>query len=91
VEAFSGRIEYALTTHVDHKTELQEALARAGKAVSYAVLAVEGPPHDRRFMCAATVEGEELGVGTGRSKKAAEQEAARMALEKLGVQPVVVT
>jgi ribonuclease-3 len=87
VEAFSGRIEYALTTHVDHKTELQEALARAGKAVSYAVLAVEGPPHDRRFTCAATVEGEELGVGTGRSKKAAEQEAARMALEKLGVQP----
>jgi ribonuclease-3 len=91
VEAFSGRIEYALTTHVDHKTELQEALARAGKAVSYAVLAVEGPPHDRRFTCAATVEGEELGVGTGRSKKAAEQEAARMALEKLGVQPVGVT
>lgn len=55
--------------------------------MSYAVLEVEGPPHDRRFTCAATVEGEELGVGTGRSKKAAEQEAARMALEKLGVAP----
>lgn len=56
--------------------------------MSYAVLEVEGPPHDRRFRCAATVDGDELGVGTGRSKKAAEQEAARMALEKLGVQPV---
>jgi ribonuclease III len=80
VDAFSGRIEYALTSHVDHKTELQEALARQGRQVSYTVLEVEGPPHDRRFTCAATIDGERLGVGSGRSKKAAEQEAAREAL-----------
>jgi ribonuclease-3 len=83
VAAFRGRIEYALTSYVDHKTELQEALARLGKSVSYAVLNVEGPPHDRRFTCAAVIDGEEAGVGTGPSKKAAEQEAARQALEKI--------
>jgi ribonuclease-3 len=84
VAAFAGRIEYALTTYVDHKTELQEALARLGRAVSYNVLDVDGPPHDRTFTCAAMVDGEEAGVGKGPSKKAAEQEAAREALAKLG-------
>jgi ribonuclease III len=86
VNAFNGRIDYALTTHVDYKTELQETLARRGQAVNYAVLDVEGPPHDRRFRCAAVIDGEQLGVGTGESKKAAEQEAAKEALVKLGVQ-----
>ena len=83
VNAFAGRIEYALTTHVDHKTELQEALARSGKQVAYVVISAEGPPHERHFTCAAVVNGEQLGVGEGRSKKAAEQEAAREALSKL--------
>jgi ribonuclease III len=84
VQAFSGRIEYAITTHVDYKTELQEALARRGQSVSYTVLEVDGPPHDRRFRCAAVIEGEQVGVGTGESKKAAEQEAANEALARLG-------
>jgi ribonuclease III len=83
VEAFAGRIEYALTTYVDHKTELQEGLARSGRQVVYVVLSAEGPPHERHFTCAAVVDGEELGVGEGGSKKAAEQEAARQALEKI--------
>jgi ribonuclease-3 len=83
VDAFAGRIEYALTTYVDHKTELQEALARTGSAVTYVVLDVDGPPHDRTFTCAAMVDGEERGVGKGPSKKAAEQEAARQVLERL--------
>src|SRR6266487_2360031 len=64
VQAFAGRIDYALTSHVDYKTELQEALARRGQSVSYSVLEVEGPPHDRRFTCAAVIEGEQLGVGS---------------------------
>jgi ribonuclease-3 len=83
VDAFEERIEYALTSHVDFKTELQEALARRGQSVSYSVLDVEGPPHDRRFTCAATIDGEQLGTGTGASKKAAEQEAAKEALAAL--------
>ncbi|HJW66182.1 MAG TPA: ribonuclease III [Gaiellaceae bacterium] len=83
VAAFDGRIQYALTTHVDHKTELQEELARRGLQVVYNVLDVKGPPHDRLFTCAAMIDGKEVGVGRGRSKKAAEQDAAREALDRL--------
>ena len=74
---------YALNTYVDHKTELQEELARRGRQVTYSVLEVNGPPHDRTFTCAAVIDGVEAGVGTGRSKKAAEQAAAREALDHL--------
>jgi len=83
VNAFASRIDYALTTYVDNKTELQEALARTGKQVSYVVLSAEGPAHERHFTCAAVVGGEQLGVGEGGSKKAAEQEAAREALARI--------
>jgi ribonuclease-3 len=81
VDAFNPRIEYALTTHVDHKTELQEQLARLGSSVTYTVLKVEGPPHDRSFTAAAIIDGVVSGTGSGRSKKDAEQAAAEQALE----------
>ena len=81
VEAFESRIEYALTGHVDHKTELQERLARSGRSVSYTVLEVQGPPHDRSFTAAAIIDGQVAGTGSGRSKKDAEQNAAEQALE----------
>ena len=84
VAAFSDRIEYARTTHVDHKTELQEALAKTGRSVSYVVVDVDGPAHARHFSCAAQIDGEELGAGTGRTKKEAEQEAAKQALAAIG-------
>ena len=80
--AFAERIDYALTEYVDYKTELQEELARRGLSVSYSVVEVEGPPHDRRFTCAAVIDGEQAGVGRGASKKAAEQNAAREALAR---------
>jgi len=83
VDAFIGRIEYAATTHVDFKTELQEQLASTGRQVSYSVLDVEGPPHDRQFTSAAIIDGDQAGVGVGPSKKAAEQEAAKEALAKI--------
>jgi ribonuclease III len=84
VQGFDSRIEYAMTSHVDYKTELQETLARRGQSVSYSVLEVEGPPHDRRFKCAASIDGKQVGAGSGASKKAAEQEAAKQALDALG-------
>jgi len=80
VEAFAPRIEYALNTHVDHKTELQEQLARIGRTVSYRTLNVDGPPHERSFTAAAVIDEEVVGTGVGRSKKDAEQQAAREAL-----------
>jgi ribonuclease III len=83
VAAFSDRIEYARTTHVDHKTELQEALAKTGRSVTYVVVDVEGPAHARHFSCAAQIDGEELGHGTGHTKKEAEQEAAKQVLAAL--------
>ena len=49
----------------------------------YTELSAEGPAHDRRFTCAAVVDGEELGRGEGRTKKDAEQEAAREALARV--------
>jgi ribonuclease-3 len=85
VEAFAPRIEYALTTHVDHKTELQEQLARLGRSVSYVVLDIQGPPHDRSFTAAAIIDGEIAGTGSGRSKKDAEQAAAQEALASAAI------
>jgi ribonuclease III len=83
VDTFDPRIEYALTHKVDHKTELQEELARRGRSVSYTLLASEGPAHERQFTAAALIDGEQAGVGTGGSKKDAEQGAAREALDGL--------
>jgi ribonuclease-3 len=84
VAAFSDQIDYAAEQHVDHKTELQELLARRRQQVVYSVVDAQGPAHDRRFTCAAVIDGVQSGVGTGRTKKEAEQEAAREALGRLG-------
>ena len=81
VEAFWPEIEEAMVRADDAKSALQELLARRGELVAYAVVSEEGPPHDRTFEVAATVNGEEVGRGSGRSKKDAEQAAARSALD----------
>lgn len=82
--AFEPQIAFAARTRVDFKSALQELLARRGARVTYEVLSEAGPPHDRTFEVAATVEGEQVGRGEGRSKKIAEQAAAEEALERLG-------
>lgn len=84
VEAFAPEIEQALEHPVDFKSALQERLARRGELVVYVVTEEEGPPHDRIFTVDATVSDVEVGRGQGRSKKDAEQEAARVALEAMG-------
>jgi ribonuclease-3 len=83
VEAFGEEIELALSEPADYKSSLQERLARRGATVSYAVRDEAGPPHDRTFEVAAVINGEELGRGSGRSKKDAEQAAASAALDKM--------
>ena len=83
VDAFGDEVEQATRERLDFKSELQERLARDGATVSYEVASEEGPPHDRRFEIRATVDGDEVGTGSGRSKKQAEQAAAQRALEKL--------
>jgi ribonuclease III len=83
IEAFDAEVEQATRQRLDFKSELQERLARDGETVSYEVTGEEGPPHDRRFEIRATVGGDEIGAGSGRSKKEAEQAAAQRALDKL--------
>ena len=68
----------------NHKSRLQELIqARHKTPPRYKILSVEGPDHYRLFRVAVTFEGEVLGAGEGRNKKAAEQNAAREALANL--------
>jgi ribonuclease-3 len=70
---------------VDHKTRLQEILqARYGKTPEYVLLHAEGPDHERIYLVEARFGGKAIGSGRGRTKKKAEQEAARQALAGLG-------
>lgn len=69
------------------KGELQELLqAKSVEPPTYSVHSVSGPDHDRNFECAVLHLGKELGRGQGKSKKAAESEAALAALAHLRAQ-----
>jgi len=68
----------------DFKTRLQECLQRDhGQAPIYETIKTEGPDHERMFTVEVRIADQVLGRGEGRSKKLAEQEAARIALEKV--------
>ncbi len=68
----------------DYKTALQELVQRRpGAAVSYRLVRESGPDHCRSFEMEASVDGEVIGTGAGRTKKEAEQMAAKAALERL--------
>lgn len=70
------------------KSRLQELIqARHKSPPRYRVMDVDGPDHDRLFKVAVTFNGRTLGVGEGRNKKTAEQNAARKALEALERDP----
>ena len=81
VEAFQAQIAEALERPLDFKSALQEHLARRGEVVSYEVVEEIGPPHDRTFTVTASAAEQIIARGSGRSKKHAEQDAARRALE----------
>lgn len=66
----------------DYKSRLQERLAQRGGRPCYRV-AESGPDHEKLFTASVFVEGAERGSGTGRSKREAEQSAARRALDEL--------
>lgn len=72
------------TAAEDYKTRLQELVQeRPGAQLHYAVVGESGPDHDKTFMVEVSLDGAALARGEGRSKKAAEQQAARAALERL--------
>ncbi|MFT4049871.1 MAG: ribonuclease III [Solirubrobacterales bacterium] len=82
-DAFADEIANAEAHPADFKSRLQEFLARRGQKPEYAVIDSEGPPHNRRFVCAVEIRGDRYGTGTGRSKKEAEQSAAEATLAQL--------
>ncbi|KHD88893.1 MAG: ribonuclease III [Bdellovibrio sp. ArHS] len=66
----------------DYKTRLQELVQKSLKETPrYEVLAEEGPPHDRQFLVCVKIKEDVWAQGRGRSKKNAEQSAAKQALE----------
>ena len=68
----------------DHKTRLQELLQEQERLTpTYTLTGSQGPDHQRTFQVEVRVRGRVLGAGEGRSKKEAEQEAARMALAEM--------
>lgn len=66
----------------DYKSNLQEMVQTTKDSVVYELVKEEGPAHDRLFTMNAVVDGIVLGTGTAKSKKEAEQIAAKHALEK---------
>lgn len=68
----------------DYKTELQELIQRKkNQQITYEILEETGPDHCKEFLVRVSVNGIEIGRGTGTSKKRAEQAAAGYALEQL--------
>ena len=70
----------------DYKTMLQEVVQRnPGELIEYALVGETGPDHDKRFEVEVHLNSNVIGKGVGKSKKRAEQEAAREALELMGL------
>lgn len=78
----SGRID------VNFKAMLQELTQAEFKLLpDYEVIEARGPDHDREFFVSVSVGDVVLAIGSGKSKKTAESEAARLALAKLSARP----
>jgi len=76
--------EGAFSHVMDFKSQLQELVQRDGSGtLEYTILDEKGPAHNKEFVARVALNGQELGIGVGRSKKEAEQHAAQMALETL--------
>nr|WP_295972018.1 ribonuclease III [uncultured Bacillus sp.] len=79
------KVNAGVFSHVmDFKSQLQEMVQRdISGVIEYQILLEKGPAHNREFVSIVLLNDMEIGKGSGRSKKAAEQHAAQMALEKL--------
>ena len=70
--------------NADYKTQLQEMVQqKKNQILSYELVGQSGPDHDKKFDVEVSLNGSVVGFGSGSSKKRAEQEAARAAIEKL--------
>ena len=84
LQNIKDQVEFA-SKHIgikDYKTVLQEKLQEHGEVqIKYNIINEEGPDHDKTFTAEVECDGKKLAVGVGRSKKAAEMEAARKAIK----------
>ena len=81
----TGLAEGQMHHVADYKTDLQERVQRKpGQALEYTLLSESGPDHNNSFTMNGLLNGSEIGRGTGRTKKEAEQSAAKSALERMG-------
>ena len=77
--------ELLTLNHVDYKTAFQEELQKNGTVkIEYRLLNSGGPAHDPFFEVGLFVDGKNMAIATGSSKKQAEKKAAKIALEELG-------
>ncbi|WP_313891295.1 ribonuclease III [Psychrobacillus sp.] len=76
------KIELGAFSHVmDYKSQLQEVIQQQNNGMlSYEIVEEKGPAHNRTFVSRVILNAKELGIGNGRSKKEAEQQAARLAI-----------
>ena len=85
IENLKDEIEIA-TKHVgqkDYKTVLQEELQKNGDVkIEYKIIKESGPDHDKTFEAEVSLNGKKLATGVGKSKKEAEMQAAKKALEE---------
>lgn len=80
IQNLSTETEYAS----DFKTRLQEwSQKRYRNVPEYVLLSAEGPEHAKTFRCEVLIEGQSKGIGTGNSRKTAEQDAARIAFTQI--------
>ena len=70
--------------NVDYKTGLQELVQqKKNQVLTYTLVGESGPDHDKHFEVEVSLNGKVVGLGSGSSKKRAEQDAARVAMEAL--------
>lgn len=77
-------VPVAAMKNIDYKTALQELIQqKKNQNLNYELVGESGPDHDKQFIVELTLNGKVVGKGVGTSKKRAEQDAARVALEAL--------
>ena len=78
------RVPVTKLNNADYKTMLQEMVQqKRNQVLSYALVGETGPDHEKQFVVELTLNGLVVGRGEGTSKKRAEQDAARVAMESL--------
>lgn len=83
---FTQLLDDSFVVDQDFKSSLQEFVqADSKRSITYKLVGEEGPPHNKMFTFAVLMDDIEMGRGQGRTKKLAEQNAAKEAIEKLAV------